>query len=153
VFYRKQAVPYFIALISHSLIADFFIGGQLLLFWPVTTQKAQQLGLHELGSIYIDIESPLNVAIELTLLLAATVIMFRNGDILQFFKAKRTNLMLIIPIFTVLLPTFVGYPFDAPILETLPAAAIGHVFFIVLFTASVLIALNGIARRNEAAAC
>ncbi|MCL5949730.1 MAG: hypothetical protein M1490_04560, partial [Candidatus Bathyarchaeota archaeon] len=34
--YGKKAVPYFIALISHSLIADFLIGGQIMLFWPLS---------------------------------------------------------------------------------------------------------------------
>jgi membrane-bound metal-dependent hydrolase YbcI (DUF457 family) len=148
VFYRRQAVPYFIALISHGLIGDFFIGGQLLLFWPVT---AQQFGLHELGSMYIGIESPLNVTIELTLLLAATFVLLGTKDILQFFEARKSNLMLLIPVFTVLLPTFVGYPFEAPLLETLPAEAVGHVFFIVIFAVSVFIALGGVVKRSRVA--
>src|SRR5512135_1575536 len=37
IIYRKKAIPYFLALISHSLIADFLIGGQLQLFWPFST--------------------------------------------------------------------------------------------------------------------
>jgi membrane-bound metal-dependent hydrolase YbcI (DUF457 family) len=147
--YRKQAAPYFIALISHSLIGDFFIGGQTQLFWPITTQ---QFGLHELNSSYINIEDPVNVALELTLLLIATIIMFKTKDILQFFKNNKSNLILIIPIFTVLLPTFVGYPFDVPLLETLPAEAVAHLFYIVLFVISVLIALKGILKGNKNAA-
>jgi len=50
--YRKKAVPYFIALISHSLIADFLIGGQIMLFWPLSQAE---FGLHELGSYFITI--------------------------------------------------------------------------------------------------
>ena len=147
--YRKQAAPYFIALISHSLIGDFFIGGRTQLFWPITTQ---QFGLHELGSFYINIEDPVNVALELTLFLIATIIMFKTKDILQFFKNNKSNLVLIIPIFTVLLPTFVGYPFDVPLLETLPAEAVAHLFYIVLFVISVLIALNGILKGKKTVA-
>ena len=37
--YRKKAVPYFLALISHSLIGDFFIGGNVQLLWPISTNK------------------------------------------------------------------------------------------------------------------
>jgi membrane-bound metal-dependent hydrolase YbcI (DUF457 family) len=147
--YRKQAAPYFIALISHSLIADFFIGGRIQLFWPLTTQ---QFGLHELGSFYINIEDPVNVALELTLFLIATIIMFKTKDILQFFQKNKSNLVLIIPIFTVLLPTFVGYPLDVPLLETLPAEAVAHLFYIVLFVISVLIALNGVLKEKKTVA-
>ena len=44
IIYRKKAIPYFLALISHPLIGDFLIGGKLELFWPISTQ---QFGLHE----------------------------------------------------------------------------------------------------------
>ncbi len=144
--YRKQALPYFIALISHSLIGDFFVGGQIQLFWPIT---AQEFGLHELGLPYLAIEDAVNVAIELSLFLAATIIMIKTKDILLFFKANKSNLILAIPIFTVLLPTFVGYPFDAPLLVTLPAESVAHLFYIVLFAVSVIITLNGILQKRR----
>src|SRR4030067_1789293 len=35
VFYRQKAIPYFLALVSHSLIGDLLIGGNLQLFWPL----------------------------------------------------------------------------------------------------------------------
>jgi membrane-bound metal-dependent hydrolase YbcI (DUF457 family) len=145
VVYRKRALPYFLALISHSLIGDFFVGGQIQLFWPLT----QEFGLHELGLTYIAIEDTANVAIELSLFLAATGIMIKTKDILQFFKVNKSNLILAIPIFTVLLPTFIGYPFDAPLLVTLPAEAAAHLFYLVLFAVSILIALNGIFKGRK----
>src|SRR3972149_4781364 len=43
--YRKRAIPYFLAYSSHFL-GDFFIGGQLQLFWPLTPNN---FGLHEAG--------------------------------------------------------------------------------------------------------
>jgi hypothetical protein len=43
---RKKAVPYFLAMVSHPLIADFIAGGQLQLLWPITNQE---FGLHDLG--------------------------------------------------------------------------------------------------------
>lgn len=35
VIYKKQALPYFAALLSHSLIGDFFSGGAEI-FWPLS---------------------------------------------------------------------------------------------------------------------
>ncbi|MFB3888048.1 MAG: metal-dependent hydrolase [Candidatus Bathyarchaeia archaeon] len=133
--YRKKAVPYFLALVSHSLIGDFFIGGQLQLFWPVTQAE---FGFHELGIPwgYIDINSTLNIAIELTLFAGAVVLLAKTKDFRQFFQNKKSNLILAIPIFTVLLPTFAGYPLTVPLLM-IPA----HLFYLILFSVSVLIAL------------
>jgi membrane-bound metal-dependent hydrolase YbcI (DUF457 family) len=129
--YRKKAVPYFIALASHSLLADFFIGGQVQLLWPLSTQK---FGLHELGLYYINISSPINVALELTLFAVATVVMWRTRDLLSFLRSNKNNLILTIPIFTVLLPTFFAYPLPVPILLAPP-----HLFYLVLFTYAVLV--------------
>ncbi len=131
VLYRQKAIPYFLALISHSLIGDFFIGGQLQLLWPLSTRL---FGLHELGSYYISIYSPINVALEVSLFAAATIILFKTRDFLQFFRNEASNLLLAIPIFTVLLPTFLGIPLEVPILLVPP-----HLFYLVLFFGSVLI--------------
>jgi hypothetical protein len=139
--YRQKAVPYFIALISHSLIGDFLVGGRVMLFWPLT--KAE-FGLHELGSYYITIENPVNVALELILFLAATAILLKTRDILQFFQNKKSNLVLIIPILTVLLPSVASFPLDVPTLLAFP-----HLFYLVLFIASVLMAIIGPFRKRN----
>jgi hypothetical protein len=93
------------------LIGNFFIGGKLQLFWPLSTQ---QFGLHELGSYYIGITDPINIALELSLFVIATFVLYKSGDWKVFFKADKINLVLIIPIATVLLPSTIGYPFSAP---------------------------------------
>jgi membrane-bound metal-dependent hydrolase YbcI (DUF457 family) len=141
VLYRQKATPYFAALASHSLIGDFFIGGQLQLLWPLFTNE---FGLPELGLPYISIYSPINVALEFTLFAIATVIMLKTRDIFRFFRNSKLNLILAIPIFTVLLPTFVGYPLRVPILLVLP-----HLFYLVLFSISVLIVVRGILNRQK----
>jgi hypothetical protein len=124
VLYRQKAVPYFAALASHSLIGDFLIGGQLQLLWPLSTT--------EFGFPYINIYSSINVALEFTLFVIALVVMLKTRDLFQFFRNNKLNLILIIPIFTVLLPTFVGYPLSVPILLILP-----HLFFLVIFSIAV----------------
>jgi len=141
VLYRQKAVPYFAALASHSLIADFLIGGQLQLLWPLSTSE---FGAHELGFPYIGIYSSINVALEFTLFAVALVVMLKTRDLFQFFRSNKLNLILIIPIFTVLLPTFVGYPLSVPILLVLP-----HLFYLVLFSVSVLIIIVRILNRQN----
>ncbi|TFH24045.1 metal-dependent hydrolase [Candidatus Bathyarchaeota archaeon] len=135
IIYRKKVIPYFLALISHSLIGDFFIGGRLQLFWPFSTT---QYGLHELGSYYIGITDPVNIALELSLFVIATLVLYKSGDWKVFFKSNKTNLVLIIPIATVLLPSTLGYPFSAPLLLTAPPLAIAHLFYLMLFSIAVL---------------
>ena len=128
-YYRQRAAPYFVALASHSVIGDFFIGGQLQLFWPLSTS--------EFGLTYISIYSTVNVVIEFTLFVIATAVMFKAGDIYRFFRNSKLNLVLAIPIFTVLLPTFASYPLHVPLLLVLP-----HLFYLVLFSISVLLVLT-----------
>ncbi len=144
IIYRKRAVPYFLALISHAFIGDFIVGGQLELLWPFTTQ---QFGLHELGGPFIDIFNNVNIVLEMLLFVAAMAVMYKTGDLKVFFKADLTNLVLIIPITTVLLPATIGYPFTQPLLFTSPTLAIAHVIFLTLFTIAVLKTLAYIFRK------
>jgi membrane-bound metal-dependent hydrolase YbcI (DUF457 family) len=134
IIYRQKATPYFAALASHSLIGDFLIGGQIQLFWPLS---AQEFGLHELGLPLITIDSSINIALELIIFAIATIVMFKTRDIRVFFRKSKLNLVLVIPIFTVLLPTFAAYPIYVPILLVLP-----HLFYLVVFAIAVLIALK-----------
>lgn len=144
ILYRKKAVPYFLALISHALIGDFLVGGQLQLFWPLSKSL---FGLHELGFVYIDIYSRFNIALELTLFVISLIVMAKTNDFKVFFKGKLSNLVLVIPIFTVLLPTFVGYPFNQPLLFTIPLLALAHLFYLVIFSVAVLITIFSILKK------
>jgi hypothetical protein len=141
IIYRRKAAPYFIALVSHFLIGDFFVGGQLMLFWPLTSQL---FGLRELG-FYISILSPINIAAELTLFTIATVVMYRNRDLFAFVQNRKSNLLLIIPIATVLLPTLASYPLQVPILLIPP-----HLFYLALFSLSVFIVIFRVQKRRNA---
>jgi hypothetical protein len=141
VLYRQKVTPYFAALASHSLIGDFLIGGQIQLLWPLSANK---FGLHALGFPYINIYNPINVELEFTLFVVALMVMLKTRDLFQFFRNNKLNLILIIPLFTVLLPTFVGYPLSVPILLVLP-----HLFYLVLFSVSVLIIIARILNRQN----
>jgi hypothetical protein len=126
IFYRKKAVPYFMALASHSLIGDFIIGGQIQLFWPLTTNK--------FGFTYIDIYNPINITLEFTLFIITLAVMLKTRDLYQFFQNSKLNFVLAIPLFTVLLPTLTSYPLGVPFILVIP-----HLFYLILFSISVLI--------------
>jgi membrane-bound metal-dependent hydrolase YbcI (DUF457 family) len=135
IFYRKKAIPYFLALISHPLIGDFLIGGKLQLFWPLSSNE---YGLHELGSYYIGIFSSVNIALELTLFVIATFVLYKSSDWKVFLSTNKTNLVLIVPIATVLLPSTIGYPFSDSLLISEPLLALAHLFYLTLFIIAVL---------------
>jgi hypothetical protein len=137
VVYRRKAVPYFLALVSHGLIADFLVGGNIMLFWPLSSN------LYGNYWFYISIWSITNVTLEWTLFAIATVVMSKTGDLRLFFHNQKSNLLLAIPISTVLLPTFVSYPLQVPIVLMPP-----HLFYVILFSISVLIALIGILKKG-----
>ena len=132
-------------MISHPLLGDFFIGGKLQLFWPLSKN---QFGLHELGGPLIGITDPVNIALELSLFAIAMLILFKSGDWKVFFKSNKTNLVLIIPIFTVLLPSTIGYPFSAPLILTEPLLALAHLFYLALFIIAVIKTLIPIYKKR-----
>jgi membrane-bound metal-dependent hydrolase YbcI (DUF457 family) len=134
--YRQKALPYLVALLSHSLIGDFFVGGHLQLLWPISSNMYGFLPL------YISITSSINIALENALLIIATLVMFKTQDIKEFFQKRLSNLLLIVPIVTTLLPTFLAYPITVPIL-LVP----GHLFYLVLFSASAAISMPLIFRK------
>jgi hypothetical protein len=107
-------------------MGDFLIGGQLQLLWPLSTRQ--------FGLPYVNIYDPINIVVEFTLFAIATILMVKTRDLFRFFRNRKLNLILTIPIFTVLLPTFLAYPLSVPILLVLP-----HLFYLVLFAVSVFI--------------
>jgi hypothetical protein len=128
-FYGKKAVPYFLALAQHALIGDYVTSGtmRVQLFWPLTNQS------YGLG---ITIRSQTNVALEWIAFLAAIIIMVKTRDIVKFFQAHKSNLLLAIPTFTTLLPTLASYPLGVPWTLIPP-----HVFYTVVFSIAILLAV------------
>lgn len=126
-YYRKTAAPYFVALIQHALIGDFLTGGQLELFWPITQQKF---------GFPTSIQSIQNVSLELSLFVVSLVLLVATKDIYNLFRPNKSNLILAIPTFTVLLPTFLNYPLQVPVLMIPP-----HVVYTLIFAGSILIEL------------
>jgi membrane-bound metal-dependent hydrolase YbcI (DUF457 family) len=132
IIYRKVALPYFIALIQHALIGDYFIGGQLELFWPITRQKF---------GFPTSIQSIQNVGLELSLFAVSIILLLATKDLYKMLQPNKSNLILAIPTFTVLLPTFASYPLDVPILMIPP-----HVIYTIIFAASIIIEIWAVLR-------
>jgi membrane-bound metal-dependent hydrolase YbcI (DUF457 family) len=131
--YKITAVPYFAALVQHSLVGDYLVGGKVQLFWPLTLQGY--------GNEWLDVTSPTNVAIEWSVFLVSMLIMLKTKDLQKLFVSDKKNIILVIPTITVLLPTFLRVPMYVPVWLIPP-----HLFYLVIFLASIAIGLRGISR-------
>ena len=128
IIYRKAALPYFAALIQHPLLGDLFIGGRVQIFWPLTT------AMYGLEISYL---SPLGITLEWLAFLTTAAVMFKNGDMRVFFQPHPSNLILFIPLFTVLAPMVFGLP------EPLPAVLVPpHLVYFLLFAAALYVDLK-----------
>ena len=125
--YRKKAIPYFLALIQHPLIGDYITGGRIQLLWPLTTQYY---------GMEICIKSQTNITLEWIVFLTSIIIMLKAKDTVTFFQPHKSNLILVIPTFTVLLPTFLSFPLNVPAWLIPP-----HLAYISIFSASIIIDL------------
>lgn len=123
--YGKRTVPYFLAVVQHALLGDYFGGGKIQLFWPITSQYY--------GS---SISSSTIVLIEWLSFVFSLTMMFRSGDIARLFKPQRSNLMLAVPTVALLFPILVGYPLMVPVWLIPP-----HLGYLLIFVGSMMISI------------
>lgn len=128
IFYRKKAVPYFLALIQHPLITDYFCGGKIQLLWPITTRYY---------GVEMSIKSLENISLEWMFFVAALAVMLKTRDAANFLQPHHSNLILAIPTITVLLPTFLSFPLDVPFWLIPP-----HLIYLTMFSMSIIIDLS-----------
>jgi membrane-bound metal-dependent hydrolase YbcI (DUF457 family) len=95
--YRKQAIPYFAALLSHVLLGDFFTGG-IQLFWP--------LSQNWFGALNFEVSSMPIALTELVLFLVTLPLMYKLGDLQTLLKPFNKNWALIIPLGAIIGPLF-----------------------------------------------
>lgn len=132
--YREKAAPYFVAVIQHSILGDHFTGEGIQLLWPLTSNWY---------GIDIKMMSLTNIFIEWTLFLVFLAVMFKTKDVLILFQHHFSNMLLSIPIFTVLLPTLLSFPLPVPLELIIP-----HIIYLVLFTFSILIDLRHVLSKS-----
>ena len=125
VVYRKKAIPYFVALLSHSLIGDIFSGG-VQLFWPFSTDQIFISDLLVRGNV--------NVGLELAIFVVSTVVMVVNKDFQRIFSKTRWVYWLL-PFGAVMGPLFLtlGHYNYLPLLLVAPS-----LFYIALFSYSII---------------
>lgn len=131
IIYRKQAIPYYAALLSHIFLGDYFTGG-IELFWPVSHGW--------FGALNFDVTSLPSASVELALFIITIPIMFKLGDLPAFLKPHNRNWVLIIPFGAILVPLLSlgrGAENALPILLAVPS-----LFYIILFAYSMIIWLK-----------
>ena len=133
IIYRKQAIPYFIALVQHGLVGDYIAGGRVQLLWPLSNMYF---------GTSLSIRSVPNQAIEWTMFLVATILFIKMKDYKEFFKPQTSNLILLIPTLTVLLPTLLSTPIEVPAMLIPP-----HVFYLVMFAAAIIIEVFALIKK------
>jgi membrane-bound metal-dependent hydrolase YbcI (DUF457 family) len=129
--YRKQAIPYYAALLSHILIGDFFTGG-IELLWP--------LSQHWFGALNYSVTSLTIQITELTLFAATLPIMYKLKDLQSLFKAHNKNWALIIPLGAVLGPLLALGRAGETAIPTL--LAIPSLFYVFLFAYSIFVEIR-----------
>ncbi len=119
--YRKAAIPYFLAIAQHPLIGDYLGGGHLQLFWPLS------------NSYYgLSVSTLTIIVLEWVLFLSSIVLLAKTRDAHQLFLPNKSNLLLVIPLASVAVPTLFEYPLRVP-LSLIPA----HIAFGLLFFSSI----------------
>ena len=138
IIYRKQAIPYYAALLSHIFIGDYFTGG-IELFWPLSHGW--------FGALNFDVTSLPSASVELALFILTIPIMFKLGDLQAFVKPHNKNWALIISLGATLVPLLSlgrGAENALPIVLAVPS-----LFYISLFACSMLIWLRSLHKTDE----
>jgi hypothetical protein len=136
--YRKQAIPYYAALLSHVLIGDFFTGG-IQLFWPLSNGW--------FGATDFTVHSLPIVITEFALFAITVPLMYKLGDLQTLFKPHNLNWALIIPLGAVLGPLLSlgrGQESGLPGLLVIPS-----LFYIVLFSYSMWVELRAWLKKEK----
>jgi len=120
----KKAIPYFTALIQHPILGDYLMGRTQLL-WPLTVHW-YRAGIKMTGLT--------GIIIEWSLFLLSMTAMLKGRDVLTLLEHHPSNLLLSVPVFTVLLPTLLRFPISVPLELMIP-----HITFLTIFTLSILI--------------
>jgi len=135
IYYGKKAIPYFVAFTQHSLIGDYLTSGGIQLLWPINSIYY--------CSLEIQLISLTNILLEWIFFLTAFTILLKTRDAQTLLQPHPSNLLLSIPIFTVLLPTLLSFPQYVP-----PALIIPHLTYLAIFTISILIDFKAILKKN-----
>ena len=131
----KRATPYFAAMAQHSIVGDYLTSEGVQLLWPIAV---------DWYGVGFAMTSLTNVLVEWILFLTSLTIMLKAKDVWTLFQRHPSNLLLSIPVFTVLIPTLLSFPMYVPIELIIP-----HLIYLGIFTLSVLIDLTPNLRTTQ----
>ena len=104
---RSIVFPYLAVLISHSLIGDYLTNGGVQLLWPLSTRWIRHSGIIRMGSTLEN-----NIEILLLMISLGTIILTK--DYIPLFKANKKNILLLIPVSSIILPMIFRFPLAIP---------------------------------------
>jgi membrane-bound metal-dependent hydrolase YbcI (DUF457 family) len=136
IFYKKKAIPYFVALLSHSLIGDIFSGG-IQLLWPISTERIFVSSLQ--------VRSSASLGMELILFVVSIVVMIAVKDFQKLLQSKTSLVYWMLPFGAVLAPLLLtfGHQNYLPLLLIPPS-----LFYLALFSNSMINSLRMIATNG-----
>jgi len=109
----KMTLPYYAALVSHSLIGDYFTDGGVALFWPILPDYVRSGTVLTMGMSF-------EVYLELALFLTMFISLIVSRDFHFLFNSGKMNNLLFIPLTTVVLPIMFKFPMVVPPLLFIP---------------------------------
>jgi hypothetical protein len=136
ILYKKIGIIYFLCIAQHLLLGDFLTAGYgdgVQLLWPLTSN---------LYSAGIYLANAASVYLEWTFFVICLAWMFKAGDLRKLLIHNPSNLVLVAPILSIVLPVFFEIPLPAPFLLLVP-----HIIFLSLFCLSILIDLKAFSKR------
>ena len=125
-YYGKAAIPYAVALASHSMIGDLIGGTQL--FWPLSTRLY--------GAVTLDVKGSFTVTLELILFTISLALMLKTRD-LQRITTSNYRTVLLLPFGATIGPLLAvgrGPEYALPTLLIIPS-----LFYLSIFTYSMII--------------
>jgi membrane-bound metal-dependent hydrolase YbcI (DUF457 family) len=133
--YGKQVVPLFVSLIQHSLLGDLVTGGGVQMLWPIVS-KWYRTQIHT--------TSILDISLEWALFLISMALLWKTRDIISLFQHHPTNLILMVPIVSIILPAFLRFPLAVPSELIIP-----HLVFLILLVFSIMVDLRKFTRSKH----
>jgi len=136
VLYRRIGIIYFLCVAQHLVLGDFLTAGYgegIQLLWPLS------LNGYSAGISWV---SAASVYLEWIFFIICITWMFKSGDLRKLLVSSSANLVLAVPMLSIVLPVFFNIPLHAPLLLLIP-----HIILLFLFSLSILADLRAFSKH------
>ena len=124
--FGRKVIIYFLSICSHSLLGDLFFTGRaqdVQIFWPLTLK----------GYSGLSIPMGYDVPLEWLFFVLSMGVMVCVRDLEKMFEPHPINLILTIPVLTIIMPVFLGFPPGVPSDLFIP-----HLVYLAIISFSIL---------------